>query len=218
MSVSADAPTAVPVLRFAVRGAQGVHPAAVPILRVALAVQAGDDVAVRSVLLNVQVQIAARKRRYSAREQARLGELFGTPDRWSTTLRTLPWLRTSVVVPGFTAETTVNVDLPCTYDLEVTAARYFAALDDGEIPLELLFSGSIFYADGGGSLQTMRIGLDLEADYRLPVTTWQEMMERHFPGAAWLRLGHEAFGALAAFKAQGMFTSWDDAIKALLSR
>lgn len=216
MSSLADLPSLVPGLRFAVTDAAGLQPSAVPTLRVQVAIDADEGVEVRCILLDVQVQIAARKRAYGPEEQTRLLELFGTPDRWAATLRTLPWLRSTVVVPAFTAHTTVAVDLPCTYDLEVTAARYFAALAQGEIPLELLFSGSVFYTGGHGALQTARIGWDQEADHRLPVAVWRELMDRHFPGAAWLRLRHDAFARLCAFKARGMYMSWEAAIEALL--
>lgn len=215
-SLTTDRAGVAPRLRFAVADVDSVHPAAVPTLRARVTIETDDAAAVRSIVLDVQIQIAARTRAYAPEEQERLLELFGTPDRWGETLHTLPWLRTTVVVPAFTSATSVAVALPCTYDLEVTAARYFAALEHGEVPLEFLFSGSVFYADARGALQTARIGWDQEARYRMPVAVWREMMDRHFAGAAWLRLGRDAFDRLAAFKAAGLYTSWDAAIEALL--
>ena len=41
---------------------------------------------------------------------------------------------------------------------------------DGEIPLDLLFSGTVFYAGPGGALQINRISWNAEAAYRLPVS------------------------------------------------
>ena len=38
----------------------------------------------------------------------------------------------------------------CTYDFEVAATKYLHALDDGEIPLVLLFSGTVFTAGDAG--------------------------------------------------------------------
>jgi uncharacterized protein DUF6084 len=216
VAATADPVGVLPRLRFTVTDARGLYPAAVPTLRVQVGIEADDGCPVRSIVLDVQVQIAARRRGYAPAEQTRLLELFGTPERWGSTLRTLPWLRSTVVVPPFTSATTVDVDLPCTYDLEVTAARYFAALEHGEVPLEFLFSGSVFFADARGALQTARIGWDQEAAHRLPVAVWREMMDHHFPGSAWLRLGHDAHARLSAYKAQGMFTSWDAAVEALL--
>lgn len=217
MATTTDLAGVLPRLRFAVRDVSGRYPAAVPTLRAQVAIEADESVQIRSIVLDVQLQIAARTRRYEPAEQTRLLELFGTPERWASTLRTLPWLRTTVVVPPFAARTTVAVDLSCTYDLEVTAARYFAALDGGEVPLEFLFAGSVFFTDERGALQTARIGLDQEAVYRMPVAVWREMMDRHFPDAAWLRLGRATFDRLSAFKAEGMFMSWDAAVQALLT-
>jgi Family of unknown function (DUF6084) len=205
----------IPALAFDVRGVTAVQPAAVPTLEFAVAIDSGGT-AIRSILLDVQIQIAARQRDYGDDADAGLEELFGTRDRWGTTLRTLPWTRTTVVVAPFTEATTTHVGVPCTYDLEVTASRYFAALHDGEVPLEFLFSGSVFFAGSGGLLQTTRIGWDQDADYRMPVAVWREMMDRHFSGAAWLRLGRPAHERLAAYRAQHGLPSWDATIEALI--
>lgn len=207
---------AAPTLEFAVAGADAVRYAAVPTLCFQLEVSVADGRPIRSVLLDVQLQIAARQRGYDADAQERLAELFGTPDRWSTTLRTLPWTRTTLVVPPFTDATVVQLPVTCSYDLEVTAARYLAALPDGEVPLEFLFSGSVFYAAAGGGLQAARIAWDREASYRLPVAVWREAIDRHFPDAAWLRLGRASFDRLCAYKARHSCASFDAALDRLL--
>jgi hypothetical protein len=159
----------------------------------------------------------ARRRSYDEPEQQRLWELFGTPDRWSDTLRTLPWLRTTLVVPPFADTTLVELPVVCTYDLEVTAARYFASLTDGEVPLELLFSGAVFYTGEDARLQTVRIAWDSEAEYRLPVAVWREAIDRHFPGSAWLRVGREHFDRLQAYKARQGLLTIDEAVARLLN-
>ncbi len=214
LSAAGRAP--IPQLEFSIEGAGALEHAASPTLTFALRVAAGEGRAIRAVLLDVQIQIAARQRPYDPDVQDRLLELFGPAKDWSRTLRTLPWLRLSTVVPPFTGSTVVELRAPCTYDLEVTGARYFAALPTGSIPLEFVFSGSTFFAADDGALQTARIGWDREVAYRLPVSVWKQTMERHFPNSAWLRLSEHSFGRLAAFKARGAFTSWDAAIDALL--
>ncbi len=206
----------IPALRFTVEGCGPLEYAAVPTLTFTLGIEEADGLPIRSVLLDVQIQIAARARRYGATEQDRLLELFGTPERWATTLRTLPWTRATVVVPPFDGRTSVELQVPCTYDLEITAARYLAALEEGEVPLELMFSGTVFFAAPGGLLQTARIAWDTDTSFRMPVTAWRAAMDRHFPDAAWLRLRRETHDRLSAYKAQHAFTSWDAAIDALL--
>jgi hypothetical protein len=217
--VAAPATTpAVPELGFRVLGAEAERHSAAPQINLALRVERSGGGPVRSVLLDVQLQIAARRRGYSAAEQAGLGELFGTPDRWGTTLRTLLWQRATLVVAPFDDATEVALPVACSYDLEAIAPSYLSALQDGEVPLELLFSGSVFYAAPGGLLQTARIGWDREAEYRLPVRVWREAMDRHFPGAAWLRLGRPTFDRLRAYKAEHGLRTLEDAIDRLLER
>jgi hypothetical protein len=213
-----QAASPIPELRFEVRGASSVQYAAVPTIAFSLGIEAPRARQLRSLLLDVQIQIAARQRGYTQASQERLLELFGAQDRWRATLRTLPWTRTTVVVPRFTEATVVEVPVACTYDLEVTAARYLAALDDGDVPLELLLSGTVFFATETGSLQATRIAWDHELDYRMPVAVWRETMERHFPNSAWLRLGREQFDRLWAYRSRHTLPSWEAAVDALLEK
>ena len=111
-----------------------------PTLRFALRIDGDDARRIRSVLLSVQVQIAAPRRRYDEREQERLVELFGPPERWGTTLRRCRAAHDArrAGVRGHRRE----LDVPCTYDLEVAASRYLDALPDGDVPLELASSAA----------------------------------------------------------------------------
>ena len=207
---------AVPELSFRVADAVAERFCAAPTLNFQLRIERAGGGLVRSILLDTQVQIAARRRPYGEAEQAWLVELFGTPDRWATTLRTLLWTRTTLVVPPFTDATQVTLPVACSYDLEANAANYLSGLQDGAVPLEFLFSGSVFYAGPGGMLQTARIAWDREAEYLLPVAVWRAAMDRHFPGAAWLRLGRPAFDGLRAYKAEHGLRTLEDAVQRLL--
>jgi hypothetical protein len=207
----AVSPATAPELAFAVEGAEPLAHAAVPTLRFSLRVE--SDLPVRSVLLDVQVQIAARRRPYDEAAHERLFELFGPTENWGTSLRTLLWTRTTLVVPPFSDAAVVDLDIPCSYDLEVLASRYFDALQDGDVLLEFLFSGTVF---AGTPLQVTRISWEKEAEYRLPVPVWKETLERHFRGTAWLRLGKPAFDRLSAYKSRHALASWDEAIDGLL--
>ena len=205
-------------LSFAVEGAERVEHAAVPSVRFVLRLTGPAGRAIRSVLLDTQIQIAARRRRYDAAAEERLFELFGAPAGWGATLRTLPWTRVTSVVPPFEGSTTVAVDVPCSYDLHVAASRYFDGLDGGVVPLEFLFSGTVFAAGPGGMLQATRISWEADAEYGFPVALWQETMERYFRGTAWLRVRKDAFDRLAAYKSRRALATWEDAIASLLER
>jgi hypothetical protein len=207
---------AVPDLKFKLEGAEVADFAAVPSLVFKLRIENLEDEPVRSVALNTQIRIAATGRHYEAAEQERLLELFGEPSRWKDTLRSLLWTHTVLQVPRFSGSTVVDMPVACTYDLEVVAAKYFYALEDGEVPLEFLFSGTVFYAGEGGRLQVERISWEKEAEFRLPVRLWKEMMEHYFPNSAWIRLRRDTFDQLYDYKIRKGLPSWEAAVEALL--
>ena len=206
----------MPDLDFRVEGAEVLEYAAVPSLQFKLRIENLQEEPIRSVSLNTQVRIAARQRHYEAVEQERLQELFGDPHRWGETLRSLLWTHTVLQVPRFSGSTVVDMPVTCTYDLEVVAAKYFYALEDGEVPLEFLFSGTVFYAAEGGRLQTARISWEKEAEFRLPVRLWKEMMDHYFPNSAWIRLHRDAFDQLYDYKIRMGLPTWEATVEALL--
>src|SRR5271170_1627173 len=132
--------------------------------------------AIHSVALRCQIQIEVTRRRYTPEEQAGMRDLFGEPDRWSQTLRSLLWTHANVVVPSFQGSTLVDLPIPCTFDFNVAATKYFEGLTDGEIPLNLMFSGTVFYADPDDVLQVAPISWELETKFKLPVKVWRDMM------------------------------------------
>ena len=206
----------MPNLDFGVEGAEVLEYAAVPSLLFKLRIENLEGEPIRSVALNTQVRIAATQRHYDAAEQERLLELFGEPSRWKDTLRSLLWTHTVLQVPPFSGSTVADMPVPCTYDLEVVAAKYFYALEDGEVPLEFLFSGTVFYAGADGRLQVERISWEKEAEFRLPVRLWKEMMEHYFPNSAWIRLRRDAFDGLYDYKVRKGLPTWEAAVEALL--
>src|ERR671917_2590396 len=206
----------MPDLDFRVEDAEVLEFAAVPSLLFKLRIENLEEEPVRSVALNTQIRIATTQRHYAATEQERLLEVFGEPHRWRNTLRSLLWTHTTLQVPPFSGSTVVDMPVPCTYDLEVAGAKYFYALEDGEVPLEFLFSGTVFYAGEGGRLQVERISWEKEAEFRLPVRLWKEVMEHYFPNRAWIRLRRDAFDRLYDYKVRMGLPSWEAAVEALL--
>ncbi len=206
----------MPDLDFVVEGAEVLEYAAVPSLVFKVRVENLDGEPVRSVSLNTQVRISATRRHYEAAEQGRLLDLFGEPHRWGTTLRSFLWTHTVVQVPPFVGSTVADMAVTCTYDLEVAAAKYFHALEGGEVPLEFLFSGSVFYTGEGGGLQTARISWEKEAEFGMPVRLWKEMMEHYFPNSAWVRLRRDTFDELYDYKVRRGLPTWEAAVESLL--
>lgn len=208
----------MPDLNFEVIGSEVPPYAAVPTLIFKLRIDnASEQEHIHSVMLRSQVQIAATRRRYTPEEQARLLEVFGEPHRWSDSLRPLLWTHANLVVPQFSGSTTVDMPIPCTYDFEVVAAKYFSALDEGEIPLTFLFSGTIFYEGTQERLQVEQISWSKESSYRLSLALWQEMIERYYPNSAFIRLQKDVFDQLYRYKATRSLPTWDDVIARLLA-
>jgi len=205
----------LPDLDFRVEHAETLPFAAAPCLLFRLRIANAGGEPVRSIMLNTQIRIAPNERHYAAGEQARLAELFGEAARWGETLKSLLWANTTLLVPPFSGAAQVDLPVPCTYDFEVVSAKYFAALEGGEVPLEFLFSGTVFYA-GAGGLRVEQIPWEKEARYELPVAVWQETMERYFPNSAWLRMRKETFERLYRYRARQSLPTWDDVLERLL--
>jgi hypothetical protein len=203
-----------PELAFSIEEGGVLEPAAVPTLRFVLRVESSAPV--RSLSLNVQLRIAATRRGYGQGEEERLAELFGRPEQWGRSLRSLHWTNLALQVPAFEGATVVELPVTCTYDLEVTASKYLDSLQDGDVPLEFLFGGTVFYPGADGRLQVRPISWDEEAEFRLPVSVWREMMQRHFPDSAWLRLRRDVFERLHAYRARNSLLTWDAALEELL--
>jgi hypothetical protein len=208
----------MPELHFHLEGAEAMPHAAAPLLTLQLRIRntpATEEI--HSILLRCQVQIEPAKRRYLAEEQEGLTELFGEPERWSRTVRPLLWMNTTLTVPGFVDTCLTELQLPCTFDFNVAATKYFHALHAGEIPLCVMFSGTIFYRDTAEALQVTQVPWDREASFRLPVAVWRTMMDTYYPNSAWLRLRRDTFEQLAAYKRRNGLPTWEQAIERALT-
>lgn len=189
--------------------------AVAPTLIFRLRIEAEAGKRVRAITLRTQIRIEPAHRGYDEQDAEKLLELFGERGRWGDTLKPFQFAHASTTVASFTGSIEVDVPVPCTYDMEVAAGRYFHALKDGEIPFILLFSGMIF-GDGDKTLWIEQVPWHAEARYRMPVSVWQKMMDEHFPGSGWLRLRRDTIDALAEFRAARALPTWDDAILAVL--
>jgi hypothetical protein len=208
----------MPDLNFTVDGAEAVPYSAVPVLALKLRVKNGDSQEqIRAVMLQCQIQIEATRRHYAPGEQSGLLDLFGGPDRWSQTLRSTLWTHAHANVGPFSGETTVDLPVPCTFDFNVAATKYFSALEGGEVPLCLLFSGTIFYEHAVRGLQIAQIPWSKEARFRLPVEVWKNVMDLYYPNSAWLNLRRDVFDRLHEFKMLRGLPTWEQAFERLLA-
>jgi hypothetical protein len=174
------------------------------------------ELPVLNVALNCQVRIDPVRRRYDGDEQERLSDLFGEPLRWGETLRSLLWTHAGVSIPAFSPERKIELPVPCSYDFNITATKYFHGLREGDVPLKFLFSGSIFYRDVEARLQIEQISWSKECAYRLPVAVWRAMMEHYYPQSVWLCLQRDAFEELDLYRRRRGLPTFERALQSLL--
>jgi len=207
----------MPDLDYLVEGAEAVPFSVSPLLNLKVRLTNKDETEkIQSVLLRCQIQIEVARRQYSPGEQAKMFELFGEPERWGQTLRTMLWTHANAVVPPFTGSTLVDLPVPCTFDFNVATTKFFNGLAGGDIPLCLLFSGTVFYPDDEGLLQVAQISWEKEANYRLPVSVWKSMMDHYYPNSAWLNIRLDVFEKMQEYKMRRAIPSWEQAFESLL--
>jgi hypothetical protein len=171
---------------------------------------------IHAIALRCQVRIEPQRRRYDEAEGDGLRGLFGERERWADTLKPFLWMQCNTTVQGFTGETEADLALPCTYDLEVIGTRYLHALNAGDVPLTLLFSGTIF-TRGETGFAVEQVPWTCEAKHSLPVAVWRQMIESYFPNTGWIRLNTDTLAALADYRSRHGMTSWDETMQKLLA-
>jgi uncharacterized protein DUF6084 len=208
---------APPEPEFAVLGARTVRYAASPLLALDLQVTEPGGRQVYMMALTIQLMIEPARRAYDDATRARLVELFGEPERWSVTTRSLVWAQLDVVVPAFTGSTTVSVPIACSYDQELAAAKYLHSLPDGVAPLALHFNGMIYYRDEHGGLQMVLVPWSRSVDFRMPVSVWRDTIDHYYPNTGWVALRTQTLEALQREKLDRGLPTLDECVQALLA-
>lgn len=193
------------------------HYAAAPALKFRLRLRERSGAVLHTLALRCQLRIQPHRRDYGGSEAELLSYLFGDPERWAETLNPIPLASVSTVLDGFTGETEADLPVPFSYDLEVAAGKYLHALSAGEVPLLLLFSGTVFVRTDRG-YQVEPVPWHSEAEFRLPVRVWRELMDHYFPGSGWLRLRRETIDRLLRYKAGEAIPTWDEALTRLVAQ
>ncbi|GAB7029264.1 DUF6084 family protein [Streptomyces sp. NPDC021749] len=213
---AAEAHHGLPDLSFAVTGVGALPHAAVPTLVLKLAVARTGGGPIRSLTLSTAVRIDAARRSYGPAEALALARLFGQPDQWATSMQPLAWAQVTSVVPPFDDRTEIDLPIPCGGDAGLAAVTYLRAVRDGEVPLGLLFRGTVFHTGPGGRLATAQIPWDKEAACRLPAQLWHDLMSRYYGATSWLRLSHRTHDRLSAYQTSHGLPDAEQAVSALL--
>ena len=202
-------------LVFDCGGAEPDRYALVPSMNLKLKISETTGQRIEAIALRCQIRIEPARRRYTPAEEERLNDLFGEASRWADTLKPMQFATVSTMVPGFAGSIELDLPVPFSYDLELGSARYFAGLESGEIPLLLLFSGTVFGMEGG-RISVGQVPWSKEAACRIPVSLWREAIDVHFPDSAWIRMSASTLEELLRFKNRQALPTWDATLLALL--
>jgi hypothetical protein len=210
--------------RFTVLSVAAEPYAVAPQLTARLRIEETRGVAVHAMALRCQVRIEPQRRGYAS--DSLLRALFGPRERWAETVKPFLWMQANATIPSFRHSIETDLALPCTYDLDVIGSKYLHALEAGDVPLDFLFSGTVFLRGAAspspaGSppaapFAVEQVPWECESRYAMPVTVWREMIDSYFPNSGWLRADAEIIKELAAYRARRDFISWDETLRALL--
>lgn len=179
----------------------------------------GDpEMPVQSALLRCQIQIDATARAYEPRESEAMRDLFGEGAVRGRALTRLAWAQTAVAVPPFTHDATVEVHVPCTFDMCVSTAKYFRALLEGGAPVVMLFSGTVFHRDHEGALRAAPVPWSTEARFTVPAQVWRDAIDEHYAGLSPLALRRDVFDRLNRYRRNHQLPTWEHVIERLLAR
>lgn len=206
----------MPELSFAVESVAPMPASATPVLVFRLEVINAGAEQIHSIGLNCQFQIETALRDYSAGEKTALGDLFGEPERWGNTVRPLFWTALTATVPAFRESTSIDLRVPCTFDFNVAATKYFHAVEEGEIPVVIFFSGTVFYIVDR-VMQVAPIPWSRQASCKIPARAWKEMMRLHYPNTAWLNLRQDVFDRLYRYKVRNGLPTWEQMMEHVLA-
>jgi hypothetical protein len=208
---------AMPDLSFQVTGSAPAAYAAAPSLVLQIRIDNAEaEEEIRAVSLACQIRVETARRQYTETEKQRLRDLFGEPARWGRTLRSMLWAQATVTVPPFQGSTTIDLPVACTFDLTVATAKYLNGVEDGCVPLALLFSGSVFYSAEDGALQVAQIPWNRDAAYALPVAVWKQMMDAYYPNTAWVCLRRDVAERLDRYRTDRGMATWEQALESIL--
>lgn len=218
MSSAPEQPRAIPNPRpeLTIEGVEAQRFAVAPTLLFKAGLTEAQDRDIFTVALSCQINVDPARRSYDPETRSALVELFGEPQRWGATTRSFMWTRADVLVPSFRGSTTFTIPVPCTFDLELAASKYFYSVADGEVPLTFHLSGSILFRGDEGEVRITQVPWASDTKFAMPVRVWQEMMGHYYPNGAWIRVGDETLERLGRLKAASGLPSYDAAVSELL--
>jgi hypothetical protein len=206
----------IPAPEFTIVSAQPDRSQGVPTLTFDLEIAEASELLVYTIALHVQVHVEPARRPHDAETRARMFELFGPSERWSSTAGTVPWMAVDALVPSFTGRTTYRLAFPCGYDHEVAATRYCGALREGIVPVDLHFNGRVYHRGPDGTIQMVLIPWSAVARFDLPWEVWRETTLGYYPSGGFVALNQDTMDKLTQLRVERGARTYDELIAGLL--
>jgi hypothetical protein len=203
---------------FEVLSARAVERSAAPTVSFRVKVSDASARPVFTIALTAVITVEPSKRPYDPASRERLVELFGEPERWASTTTNFRWAQTEALVPAFEGSTEFELSVPCTYDLELAAAKYFHGLSDGAAPLRFHFNGTVFYESEDGRMQIVQVPWDRSPRFQMPIEVWRQTIDAAYPYRAWVPVHTETLEQLERLKAAAGLPTFDAAVRGLLEQ
>lgn len=210
----------MPDLAFAVTGVRAVADGWIPLLEFTLEIQSRPECEdVRALLLQIEVHIQPSEGTSRRMLSACPGESSAARGSGvaAGAARRYRWTHVHTTVPAFAGTIAVPLLVPCSYDLNLAATRWFAACASDTVELAFEVGGTIIHMGDGAGLQVQPIPCGRDAIFAIPGATWMAMMEQHYPNSAWLYCRRDVIERLHAFKSDGDFDTWEEALEELLA-
>lgn len=203
---------------FSVLGVEPLPLSVTPGLRFHMHVTEPNGRDIYMISLAAQIHIDPARRQYDAATRDRLFGMFGAAERWGATTQSFHWQRIEMMVANFVGSTAFTLDVPCTYDLEITASNYFNSLPDGHVPLTFFFNGTVLYAGENDRLQVVLVPWSSQASFKMPISAWRETIDTHFPKGGYVHLHDDTMDLLKRHKTAVGAHTYDEAVLEMLRR
>jgi hypothetical protein len=206
----------MPELEFRISGARAVPHTAAPLLGLEVEISNRPETQpLRGILLRCQLRIDPHRLKVTPEQAHALRHVFGEGAIRARSLSPLLWQTLNINVPPFSGATRVELEIPCSPDLELVPTKIFRAIDAGHVPIGLLFSGTVFYGELG-ALQVTQLPWSSEAWFDLPVDVWRSVLDQHLGARAVLPLDRALIDRLYRYRMDNDVASWDQAVSTLL--
>ncbi len=174
--------------------------------KVRITENSGDNI--YAVALRTQIMIEPQRRRYTPEEEQRLLAQFGERDRWGQTLKPFYWATVGSMVTAFTESVEIDIQVPLTYDWELASTKFLHAVETGDVPVNLLFNGTII-SKGESGFSIEPVPWNKESRFGVPAGLWRAVMDIYFPGTGWIRTDRSTIDKLERFRSIRGLTSWE---------